>query len=205
MVPLRSTVYPDEILRQAGLLRVTADGKIDPASPAVAITSSGEANVYLNPATATPGTLDAVQKALSGFRLDGESPWDLLVRRADAGPLGLDAPESGDLILLARPGIYVSMDVTPGGPPALLRTTAGTATATSSPLSTRRSWRPDRGSPGSARRSFRPGASPRASAGPWASRRRAMPRPEEPEPVDGRVLAGERLIQTDQETPPPEA
>jgi predicted AlkP superfamily pyrophosphatase or phosphodiesterase len=114
MVPLVTAVYPDEILRQAGFLRLTEDGKIDPSSAAVAITSSGVANVYLNPATAPPGTLDAVQKALSEFRVDGQSPWDRVVRRADAGDLGLDAPESGDLILLSRPGISLTMRVTPG-------------------------------------------------------------------------------------------
>ena len=170
MAPLRTTVYPDEILRRAGLLRVTRDGKIDPASPAVAITSSGVANVYLNPATATPGTLDAVQKALSEFRVDGESPWDRLVRRADAGPLGLDAPGVGrpDLRSRARD---LPVDGCDGraGRPGPLRTTADTATATSSPLSTRRFSRPDPGSPGSAWRSFRPGGSPPGSAAPSAS------------------------------------
>ena len=41
------------------------------------------------------------------------------MRRAQAGPLTLDAPESGDLVLLAKPGIHLSTRA-PGvveGPP----------------------------------------------------------------------------------------
>jgi predicted AlkP superfamily pyrophosphatase or phosphodiesterase len=114
MVPLLTAVFPNEILRQAGYLRLAADGKIDPGSAAVAIAGSGVANVYLNPATVPAGALDAIEKRFTDFRVEGESPWDRVVRRADAADLGLDAPESGDLILLARPGVSVSMRVVPG-------------------------------------------------------------------------------------------
>ncbi len=111
MVPLLTAVYPNEILRQAGLLRLTSDEKIDPGSAAAAITTSGVANVYLNAAAAPPGALSSIEKLFREFRVEGESPWDRVVRRENAGDLGLDAPESGDLILLARPGISVSMRV----------------------------------------------------------------------------------------------
>lgn len=114
MVPLFTTVYPDEILREAGLLRVSARGGIDPASAAAAMAGSGVAHVFLDPVTAPAGALEAIEKLFAGFRVAGESPFDRIVRRADAGPLGLDAPESGDLILLARPGVSVSMEVVPG-------------------------------------------------------------------------------------------
>ncbi|MGH9369557.1 MAG: alkaline phosphatase family protein [Thermoanaerobaculia bacterium] len=109
MVPLLSAVYPNEVLRQAGFLRLAADGRIDPGSAAVAITTSGIAHVYVNAATAPPGALEAIERLFAGFRPDGESPWDRVARRSAAGDLGLDAPESGDIILLARPGVSVSM------------------------------------------------------------------------------------------------
>jgi predicted AlkP superfamily pyrophosphatase or phosphodiesterase len=114
MVPLSTTVYPNEILREAGFLRVSAKGGIDPASAAAAMAGSGIAHVFLNTATAPAGGLQAIERLFAGFRVNGESPFDRIVRRSDAGPIGLDAPESGNLILLARPGVSVSMEVVPG-------------------------------------------------------------------------------------------
>jgi hypothetical protein len=113
MVPLRRTVYPNEVLRQAGLLRVNREGHPSPDSFAVAMAGSGVANVFVNPA-APPGTLARAEEALRRLSDGGQSPWDRLVRRADAGPLGLNAPESGDLVALARPGIGVSMSIEAG-------------------------------------------------------------------------------------------
>lgn len=114
MVPIWTTIYPNEILREAGLLRLSSDGSIDPGSAAAAMAGSGIAHVFRNPATAPPEALEAIERLFAGLRVNGESPFDRVVRRADAGPVGLDAPESGDLILLARPGISVSMRVVPG-------------------------------------------------------------------------------------------
>ncbi len=114
MVPIWTSIYPNEILREAGLLSLSSDGSIDPGSAAAAMAGGGIAHVFLNPATASPEEAQAIERLFAGFRVNGESPFDRMVRRADAGPLGLDAPESGDLILLARPGISVSMRVVPG-------------------------------------------------------------------------------------------
>lgn len=113
MTPLFTELYPDEILRENGFLKVAADGTIDPSSAALAMATSGIAHVHVNRA-APVGTLDAVERLLSGFRIDGESPWDRIARRAQAHDLSLDAPESGDLILLSKPGIALSMRMTPG-------------------------------------------------------------------------------------------
>jgi hypothetical protein len=114
MTTTATAVYPNEILRASGDLRRRADGSVDPASFAVAMAGSGVANVYVNAATAPPGTAARLVELFGRFRADGVSPWDRVLRRADAGPLGLDAPESGDVILLARPGVGVSMSVVPG-------------------------------------------------------------------------------------------
>ncbi|MEP6767636.1 MAG: alkaline phosphatase family protein [Acidobacteriota bacterium] len=113
MAPLWAEIYPDEILREAGLVTRAADGSIDPSSKAAVMATSGVAHVYVNPA-APPGTLDQAERLLSRFRVRGETPWDRIVRREQAGPLTLDAPESGDLILLARPGYHLSMKMVPG-------------------------------------------------------------------------------------------
>ena len=48
--------------------------------------------------------LDRAERAIAAFQIRGSSPFDRIVRRENAGELGLNAPESGDLIVLARPG-----------------------------------------------------------------------------------------------------
>ena len=113
MTPLRLEVYPDEILREAGFLTATGRESFDPSSAVVAPATSGLAHVYVN-SSAPPGTLDRVERLLSDFRVAGQSPWDRIARRAAAGDLTLDAPESGDLILLSKPGIALSAHMDPG-------------------------------------------------------------------------------------------
>lgn len=119
MTPLWAEIYPDEVLREHGFLTLKANGTVDPTSAAVVLASSGIGHVYVNP-TAPAGTLDAIERLFRELRVDGEYPWDRVVRRADAGDLSLDAPESGDLILLAKPGYGVSARTKPrvvSGPP----------------------------------------------------------------------------------------
>jgi hypothetical protein len=108
MTPVWSDIAVNQVLAAGGFVRWDAEGRVDPASAAVAVTHSGIAHIHVN-AAAPAGTLDAVEKHLSDFRVEGESPWDQIARRRDAGPLGLDAPESGDLIALAKPGTVLSM------------------------------------------------------------------------------------------------
>lgn len=107
MTPVWTDIALNEVLRQGGFVRRNAEGGVDESSPAFALTHSGIAHIYVN-ASAPAGTLEGIEKLLSEFRIEGESPWDRIVRRSEAGPLGLDAPESGDLIVLVKPGIVVS-------------------------------------------------------------------------------------------------
>ena len=116
MVPIWSEISVNEILRAEGFYKRMPDGKVDPASTAAAATSGGIAHVYLN-ASAPAGTLEKIEKSLAAFRVAGEAPWDRIVRRAEAGPLGLDAPESGDLIAIAKPGYSLSMSLAKDGNP----------------------------------------------------------------------------------------
>jgi predicted AlkP superfamily pyrophosphatase or phosphodiesterase len=115
MTPIWSVIYPNVILRDAGLLKMTAERRADPSSVAYAIASGATIHVYLNPA-APPGTLEKVEKAFSDLRVRAETPWDVLLRRSAAAWLGLDAPESGDLIVIPRRGFHVSGSIHPPGP-----------------------------------------------------------------------------------------
>ena len=113
MTPLHTELYPPELLVENGFTKVRPEGGIDPSSAAVAMVSSGVAHVFVN-RSAPAETLDSVEALLTAFRVRGESPWDRVARRNSAGDLGLDAPESGDLILLAKPGYHLSMSLKPG-------------------------------------------------------------------------------------------
>jgi len=110
MTPIWSEIYPNEILRQAGFVRLDADRRIDPSSDAVAVTSGAIAHVYLNKTT-DRAALDEIETLFRNFRVKGTSPFDRIVRRQHAGPLGLNAPESGDLIVLGKPGFEFSRSV----------------------------------------------------------------------------------------------
>lgn len=118
MTPIWSVLYPNVILRDAGLLKPTADGRrAEASSAAYAIASGATIHVYCNPAAA-PDTLDKVEKAFADLRIRAESPWDVLVRKSAAGFLGLNAPESGDLIAIPKRGFHVSGSIDRPGPTA---------------------------------------------------------------------------------------
>ena len=103
MTAIFANVAINRVLRDAGLVTVDADDRVTPSSPVVAITSSGIAHVHRNP-TADAIVIPRAERALREFRVNGESPFDRIVRREDARELGLNAPESGDLIVLLKPG-----------------------------------------------------------------------------------------------------
>lgn len=103
MTPIFAEIAVNSILREAGLLNVDEKNEPTPSSPVIAVTSSGIAHLHRNP-NARPSTLDRAERVLRDFRVDGQSPFDRIVRREGAGELGLNAPESGDLIVLLRPG-----------------------------------------------------------------------------------------------------
>lgn len=116
MTPVWNEIYVNELLRRAGLLQADANGRWDPKSRALAVVETGIAHVYLN-AGVDRSMLDRIEALLRDFRVRGESPWEQIVRREQAAPLALDAPESGDLIVLARPGFRMVKGLPePAGP-----------------------------------------------------------------------------------------
>jgi hypothetical protein len=91
-----------------------AQRKILPSSDLLPVPASGIVHVYRNPG-APPEALDRAEKILREFRFRGESPFDRIVRREAAGDLGLRAPESGDLIALAKPGYLFAREAREDG------------------------------------------------------------------------------------------
>lgn len=119
MTPLFAELSVNQILHDAGLVRLDERGRISSASPTIAVTSSGIAHVHVNP-DASSDALDRAERAIRDYRVRGESPFDRIVRREDAGDLRLRAPESGDLIVLAKPGVALSSRVREGASPVAL-------------------------------------------------------------------------------------
>jgi hypothetical protein len=107
MTPVWTELFPNEILRQAGFLKADAKKQVDPASSSVAVVDAGIAHIYLN-AGVDRSVLDRIEALFAAFRVRGESPWERIVRREDAGGYGQNAPESGDLIVLVKPGFHFS-------------------------------------------------------------------------------------------------
>ncbi len=124
MTPVWTEIYPNEILRQAGFLRSDAKKQVDPSSQAVAIVDAGIAHIYLN-AGVDRSELDKIEALFAAFRVRGESPWEKIVRREQAGPFGQNAPESGDLIVLLKPGFHFSKTLPQSGSPVGIPTEHG--------------------------------------------------------------------------------
>jgi hypothetical protein len=107
MTPIWTEIFPNELLRRAGLVRLDARGRIEPSSRAMAVVEGAIAHVYVN-GNSDAAVLEQIETALRELKVRGESPWERIVKRGEAGSLGLDAPESGDIIALARPGYHLS-------------------------------------------------------------------------------------------------
>lgn len=103
-----------DVLREVGLVRLDADRKVSASSPLLPVPASGIVHIYRNP-RAGPDVIDRAERIVRDFRVAGESPFDRIVRREDAGDLGLQAPESGDLIVLARPGYLFAREARADG------------------------------------------------------------------------------------------
>lgn len=105
MVPTHTAVDPNVLLRDQALL-ATAEGKIDPeATTAHAIASGASAHIYLRPGAADRERILADLRSLfTGWTIDGGRPVAHVFRREEAGEIGLQHPDSGDLILFAAPG-----------------------------------------------------------------------------------------------------
>jgi predicted AlkP superfamily pyrophosphatase or phosphodiesterase len=116
MTPIWSEIYPNEILRHAGLASFDSEKKPLPSSSAYAVTDGAIANVYLKEGV-DPSLREKVERLFRELRVRGESPFETIARREEAGSLGLNAPESGDLILIGKIGTHFSKGISEAGSP----------------------------------------------------------------------------------------
>jgi predicted AlkP superfamily pyrophosphatase or phosphodiesterase len=97
MTPVGDVVYPNRILREAGLLKLTEEAGREyldlPASPAFAMVDHQFAHVYVQ--TGEPEAVADLFRPVPGIE-------DVIVGRERAA-VGMDHPRSGEIILISRP------------------------------------------------------------------------------------------------------
>jgi predicted AlkP superfamily phosphohydrolase/phosphomutase len=121
-VPIRDLVNIQQVLSEEGLLEIAPDGdrsRVAPTSAMAVRAHAGSAHIYLNLDGREPGgvvsraqapeLLARAAKALADVYVDGEPVVEKVFKRAEAAAIGLDHPNSGDLIAFLRPGFAFSM------------------------------------------------------------------------------------------------
>ena len=121
VAPAHSEVRILLALEAAGLVEVADDDggrRVAPTSPMAAGISGGCAHLYLNLEGREPGgvvrraeageLLARAARAVADLELDGRPVAERILTRAEAAELGLDHPNSGDLIVFLRPGFGAS-------------------------------------------------------------------------------------------------
>jgi len=117
MVPIHEVVRPNTVLEAAGLLKTASDGRrprIAPDTPMVATASGAAINLYLNldgrepdgvvsPSEA-PDLLQRAARAFADLEVEGRPVVEKIFTRAEAAAVGLDSPNSGDLVVFLAPG-----------------------------------------------------------------------------------------------------
>lgn len=120
-MPIHDEVRVNRVLEAAGLVEVVEDGgrrRISPATPMAAVASGATAHVHLNLKGREPGgvverseageLLARAARALADLEQDGAPLVERIFKRAEAASIGLDSPNSGDLIVFLRPGFAAS-------------------------------------------------------------------------------------------------
>lgn len=106
MLPIHTMVDPNTFLRDRGLLAMENDKLADVGTTVWAASSGGCSHLYIRPDAPDRARLLAdVKELFSSWTLDdGGRPVGSAVLREEAGGIGLDHPNSGDVILFAAPG-----------------------------------------------------------------------------------------------------
>ncbi|HEV7667675.1 MAG TPA: alkaline phosphatase family protein [Thermoanaerobaculia bacterium] len=119
MTPVFARIDPNAVIVEAGFAKIGPDGKVDPAaSKALAISNGGVSHVYLAPvvpASERAAILTDLSRRFMQLAVNGERGIDRAFTHAQLGPLGLDHPNSGDLVLFAHAGFTFAEKPLPSG------------------------------------------------------------------------------------------
>ena len=130
MAPVWESIHLNQLLQHAGLTdpEETERGwRVKASSKMVAFGSGGCANLYVNlkgrepSGVVEPGEREAVIRAaaaaLANAQVDGIDVVEAMNRREDLGPLGLDSPNAGDLVVFMYPGFTTTSEISSPGSP----------------------------------------------------------------------------------------
>ncbi len=124
IAPVFEAVHLNEALRRAGLADATA-GRDRPTvaatSQVVAVGGGGCAHLYVNamgreptgvvPPEAVTNVVEAAARALARLEVDGQRVVEVMARRAELAPWGLDHPNSGDLVVFMKEGFTATSEI----------------------------------------------------------------------------------------------
>ncbi|MEP7011939.1 MAG: nucleotide pyrophosphatase/phosphodiesterase family protein [Acidobacteriota bacterium] len=119
MTPVFARVDPNALLRDAGYAKLGQDGRVEPAaSKVLAISSGGVSQIYLAPGVPPDERakiLADLSQRFARLKVQGRRAIDKVFGHDQLGQLGLDHPNSGDLVLFAGSGITFAEKPIPGG------------------------------------------------------------------------------------------
>jgi predicted AlkP superfamily phosphohydrolase/phosphomutase len=130
MARVWETVRVNQLLQKAGLAEAESAERgwaVKATSRIVAFGSGGCLNLYVNlkgrepTGVVEPGERDKVLRAaavaLAGAQVDGHDVVEAMFRRRELGPLGLDSPDAGDLVVFLHPGFMGTSAIGAPGEP----------------------------------------------------------------------------------------
>jgi len=104
MTPIHTAVDVNTLLKEKGFLASDPKGKLLESTAAYAVGSGGVVHVYVAPGRQE--ILPALRELFAGWTVPpkGERPVERILTRQEAAQVGLDSPNSGDLILFLTEG-----------------------------------------------------------------------------------------------------
>jgi predicted AlkP superfamily phosphohydrolase/phosphomutase len=103
MSAIHTALEPNVFLRERGFLVADGEGRIlEPGTAAVAVRSGAVSHIHVAPGR--EDILPDLRRLFTEWEVGGERVLDRVISRSEAASVGLGHPNSGDLILLLRPG-----------------------------------------------------------------------------------------------------
>jgi len=109
MAPVHTEIDANVLLRDKSVLTLDAKGKIAAGTRAYATSAGTVSEVYVDPGVPEPDRdrlIVDLKAYFSAWSEGGKHPIAQVMTRHEAAPLGLDHPNSGDLILFAADGYH---------------------------------------------------------------------------------------------------